>query len=71
MKRADKITQHIIKRINELKDDRDHAAERYADFLDADRITFVIGTNYSLQLNNNIYIKRMGESYLEPHEIVQ
>ena len=71
MKRIDAITQHLVNRMEELRDDLKSSSEKFAREPDMERVTYIRGTTDSMQVNNSIYMKRVGESYLEPHEIMQ
>ncbi len=71
MKRIDSITQHIVDRLDELREDLKTCEDKFAREPDMDRVTYIRGTKDCMQVNNNIYIKRVGESYLRPDEIMQ
>ncbi len=71
MKRLDSITQQIVNRTEELREDLRTCSEKFAREPDLDSVTYIRGTKDSMQVNNNIYMKRVGKSYLDPSEIMQ
>ena len=71
MKRVDSITQQLIDRMDELREDLKNSEEIFSREPNIDSVTFIRGTKDSMQVNNNIYMKRVGGSYLEPEEIMQ